>query len=132
MMPLTPVDNGKGYYVVHLYSPQARGGRLFLIHRLVLSTFSPSPLHLDVNHIDGDKSNNTLSNLEWTTKSENTQHAHRTGLFKNKLTRDDIKFIRKGEHGLTRQQLADKYHVHVSVIGKVITGYLYGYLDDEE
>lgn len=52
-----------------------------LLHRLVAETFLPNPDNKpEVNHIDGDIHNNTLSNLEWVTRSENIQHAFQTGL----------------------------------------------------
>lgn len=52
------------------------------IHRLLLSTFKPikNLNELVVNHIDGDKSNNSLSNLEWCTYKENQTHAGKLGL----------------------------------------------------
>jgi len=53
------------------------------IHRLLAETFIPCDMdttRLTVNHIDGNKRNNTLSNLEWTTRSDNLNHAYVNGL----------------------------------------------------
>lgn len=51
------------------------------LHRLVAKAFIPNPLGLpEVNHIDGNKSNNRVTNLEWVTGSENVRHSIDTGL----------------------------------------------------
>lgn len=52
------------------------------IHRIVATTFIPNtdPKKIFVNHIDGNKQNNHVSNLEWVTPSENCTHAYQTGL----------------------------------------------------
>lgn len=50
-------------------------------HRVVAKEFVDNPFALpEVNHIDGDKTNNAASNLEWCSRSENTIHAYRSGL----------------------------------------------------
>lgn len=56
-------------------------GRLFLAHRLVLSTFQPNENFesLEVNHKDYNKKNNAVENLEWVTREENMQHAYKNG-----------------------------------------------------
>jgi len=57
----------------------------FLAHRIVAITFLDNPQDLaEVNHIDGNKSNNNLDNLEWVSREGNQQHAFRTGLNSNK------------------------------------------------
>lgn len=56
----------------------ARGGtKRFLLHRLVASVFIANDENLPcVNHLDGDKSNNAASNLEWCSYSNNEQHSY--------------------------------------------------------
>lgn len=60
--------------------------KTLMVHRLVGFAFIKNPNNKPcINHKDGIKDNNNLSNLEWVTKSENTRHAHSIGLFyKNK------------------------------------------------
>lgn len=58
-------------------------GRKYLLHRLLAKTFIPNPKNKpQVNHIDGNKLNNNLSNLEWVDQSENQLHAYKNGLQK--------------------------------------------------
>jgi hypothetical protein len=56
------------------------------VHRLVATAFIPNPLELSVvNHLDGNKFNNHVGNLEWTTPAGNSRHAKDTGLIKGRL-----------------------------------------------
>ena len=76
---LKPYLGTSGYYTVTL----SKGGkrRKFLVHRLVATTFiqayNDKPC---VNHKDGNKLNNEVSNLEWSTYSENNKHAYDSNL----------------------------------------------------
>ena len=59
------------------------GGNYYKAHRIICEVFSPNddPEHKTIcNHIDGNMHNNRAENLEWLTPSENSRHAHRTGL----------------------------------------------------
>lgn len=74
------VDHG-GYETVCLY--KSSKGKWFKVHRVVASAFKPNPENKrTVNHIDGNKQNNRVENLEWATHSENIVHANETGLRK--------------------------------------------------
>lgn len=75
------VRDRKGYLALELHSGGKRSTKS--VHRLVAEAFIPNPDNKpEVNHLDGDKHNNVVSNLEWTTTSENCQHAYDTGLRK--------------------------------------------------
>lgn len=72
--PLLPAKSKKGYHSVGLYKNNKC--TKFFVHRLVAEMFIPKVIGKDiVNHKDGDKTNNHISNLEWVDASENRIHA---------------------------------------------------------
>lgn len=76
---ITPSINSRGYYVVSIEIHGVR--KTVLLHRLVAKTFLHNPKNLPViNHIDGNKLNCHVDNLEWCSHSYNLQHAYDTGL----------------------------------------------------
>lgn len=78
---LKQIDNGTGYMCVSL-SKKGKVKR-FYVHRLVAESFLENKHKKEeVNHIDGIRNNNKLSNLEWVTRSEN--HYHRYKVLKQK------------------------------------------------
>lgn len=102
------------------------------IHRLVAETFIPNPHNKpQVNHKDGNKLNNYVSNLEWVTRSENSQHAVRTGLLlptsgekhgRSKLTEKQVLEIRKVEPSYSNSKpLAKKFKVSEATIYDIWT-----------
>lgn len=73
-------DNGKGYLKVDLCKDGKQ--KRFFIHRLVAGTFIENPNNLpQVNHINGNKKDNRVENLEWVTASTNVNHAVAMGIF---------------------------------------------------
>lgn len=72
-----PHKNSDGYLCVRVRP----SGKIYKVHRLVAMTFISNPDNKpQVNHIDGNKMNNCVNNLEWCSNRENVQHAWATGL----------------------------------------------------
>lgn len=78
------IKKGTNYHTITLYDNN-RNAKIKSVHRLVAETFLENKnKYLVVNHIDGNKQNNNVSNLEWCTISHNVKHAYKTGLAKVK------------------------------------------------
>ncbi len=130
---LKGIPDKDGYFRVNLKKKQKTNNRL--IHRLVALSFSPNPKNKPhVNHKDGNKQNNVLSNLEWNTLSENRQHAYDIGLQTgksrqgeksnfSKLTEKKVLEIRRlyktGKY--TQKQIAKLHSITHQGISKIIT-----------
>lgn len=133
--------NKQGYLVVCVSLGQRGKQKLFKIHREVAKAFIPNPENKpQVNHIDGDKLNPHVTNLEWATCSENIVHARTNGLANNmigennhfaKLSYDDVEWIRchyvpYGKNGgLSAVKLAELFHVSVNHIYKIVSNSLW-------
>lgn len=76
---LKPSTNRSGYQIVKIYNNKTKNS--VAVHRLVARTFLGSCLEFEVNHINGNKKDNSLINLEWVTRLENLKHAKDTGLY---------------------------------------------------
>ena len=114
-----PQQYKNGYFFVSLF--QNGKNKIFLLHRLVAEAFIPNPDNLPVvNHIDGDKTNPKVNNLEWCSYSENTQHAHRTGLQTKTSNKEVIRGDGKVYPTLTEAALDN--NISKSAISKVIKG----------
>ena len=109
---------------------------VMLVHRLVALTWIQNPDALPViNHIDGNKENNRIENLEWCTQSYNMKHAHRNGLAKGmvllkgdksiaaKLTERKVANIKfRLLHGDRAVDLAKEYGVNKNTIAELKAG----------
>lgn len=94
-----------------------------MLHRLLALHFIPNPENkATVNHIDGNKTNYNLNNLEWCSYSENTKHAHKLGLINqkgvknphSKLKEDDVYKIRDlFKLGFKTSKIRKEYYPHL-------------------
>ena len=102
-------------------------GKNPLIHRLVAQKYIPNPENKpEVNHINGDKTDNRVKNLEWVTNRENMRHAFDTGLncnkYKRKLTMKEVSEIRNKyvPRKYTQKMLSEEYGVHRYTISEIV------------
>lgn len=78
VLTLTKQKSGYRYAMIQLSNGKQKNCR---VHRLVAEHFLPNPDNMkEVNHKDGNKDNNHVSNLEWCTRSHNVKHSFDTGL----------------------------------------------------
>ena len=94
------------------------------IHRLVAMAFLPNPeCKNEVNHLDGNKLNNNVSNLQWTWSYENMEHALHNGLRKSAISDDTIreicKLLEQGERGC---DIARKLNIPVHHVKDIKAG----------
>jgi hypothetical protein len=86
---MKPPVNSVGYPQVALY--KNKKGVIYSVHKLVATAFIKRlPEHQVVNHKDGNKQNNLVSNLEWCTYGQNQKHAIRTGLIRLRKGKERI------------------------------------------
>lgn len=119
-----------GYYMITI--SKNNKSKPYRVHRLLANTFIDNSLRLEeVNHIDGNKLNNDLSNLEWVSHFGNMKHAFSTGLANNtgikngmaKLTNIDVLEIKeKLKSKVSQYKIAKEYNVSRSAILKIHLG----------
>lgn len=113
---LRPKTHRDGYMCATLCNNKIN--RMFQMHRLVATAFIPNPENKpQVNHIDGNKANNQVENLEWVTAAENTRHSYANGLQKGKLT--EIEVIEIYESTKSHVELCRLYNVGKTAIYKI-------------
>lgn len=119
-----PSINKGGYYEINI---GGRGGERWLLHRLVAYCWIINPENLEtVNHIDGNKGNNCIENLEWLSREDNVKDAYENGYYDDRdkigyvawkngfsvldpLTRINLK--KDYSSGMTTGEIAEKYDI---------------------
>ena len=128
--------NPGGYHYIELGKNGTKA--TFAVHQLVAQAFIPNPdSKPTVNHIDGNKLNNSVANLEWSTYSENLKHAYKTGLrrtvkfsevgsknYKRKLKPEQVIEIKRllAAGSLTHKEIATKFSVARSTVTEIKSG----------
>lgn len=125
-------EHHKGYFKAQVgHRGENRKG--FFVHRLVAMAFIPNPnKYLQVNHIDCNKTNNHVSNLEWCTNKMNANHSIKNGRFSflpkgedhhsAKLTEKKVLKIREMfKDGYSRMMLAKEFKISHGTIKNVIS-----------
>lgn len=128
---LKPFRNKRGYLEVNLYNNSKSTAKI--IHRLVAKAFISNDFNKpQVNHIDGNKLNNEVSNLEWMSNSENQLHAYSLGLqpsragennVKAKITDKSVTELKVlYNSGKTIVDISNIMNINVSIIRNIIYG----------
>jgi hypothetical protein len=123
---MRPGSSGSGYYHIRLYNKVSV--KDVLVHRIVATTWIDNPNNFKfVNHKDGNKLNNIVSNLEWCSRAENSRHAIRMGLqpaippdklvTKEKL---EVAFQMRRE-GHSQQSIGNALGVGQSVVSRMLS-----------
>lgn len=120
---LKPYMNHKGYWAIDLMRDGKQENRKkAVVHRCVAVAFiSPPPSkNHQVNHKDGNKLNNSVNNLEWVTPGEHLAHTQNTGLFKTKVSDEQVnEIIIYLLARVPQTQIALKYGISQATVSKI-------------
>jgi len=127
---LKPYAMKIGYYSVIVSLGSAATRRHRYVHELVAAAFiGPRPYRHQINHIDGDKINNRVENLEYVTQAENIRHARRIGLAASgersggaKLTADQVREMCQLRPSMTLRSLAKMFGVSSPQVHRITSG----------
>lgn len=126
------VPDKQGYLTVGLSCNGIR--RTFKVHRLVCISFIPNEKNLpQVNHINGIKDDNNISNLEWCSSRDNSKHSYDMGLQdkmfgesngRSKLKESCVVKIRSllNDNDLTQKEIANMFNISNSQVSAIKTG----------
>ena len=116
---LSLTNTSTGYKKVELVKNGKK--KSYKVHRLVAMAFIDNPENKpQVNHIDGNKTNNHVDNLEWVTSSENSIHAYKTGLNPNKKELNETVVVAMYVNGTSKENIAKEFGVSNLVIKRIL------------
>ena len=123
---LKPRDNGRGYLRVQLTKENT--SKHIRVHRLVARAFIPNPYNLpEINHIDENKKNNSVENLEWCDRRYNVNYGTRNERVSRKILQysKSGEFIREwqGAREVERVLGIDNSHINACCRGKLKSAY---------
>lgn len=134
--------SNNGYYIARLTGKKQRS-----VHRLVATTFIPNPENKpQVNHIDGNRLNNKVENLEWCTNSENMKNAAARGALRTplnqrskgeanpraKLTDQKARIALSMKGLFTMQEVGDFFGVSRDTIRTIWSGYGWRHIQEDQ
>lgn len=125
----------QGYVSITLIGKDGVAKRNWLAHRLIAETFLGSAPGLQVNHINCERADNRVENLEWVTASDNIKYMYKLGRnfpqpgtdnHRTKLTPEDVKNIRDWfAAGITKTEIARRVNTTPTSVGRLINGKSY-------
>lgn len=115
------IGSGGGYVYIDL------DGKTYLLHRIVASLFLENPENLtDVNHKDGDRSNNNVNNLEWISKSDNQKHAYSVLKRKRTSKLNDEQIVEvfnlRNNDNLPLKEIAARFGINFRTVSEISKG----------
>lgn len=133
---MSPCYTGRGREYQAVTLRNASGIKKFYVHRLVAQVFIENPdCKKQVNHIDGDKSNNAANNLEWATGSENQmhrfhvlgksttpEHLEKLRNAAKKVTSVKVRCVETGEVFQSQSEAAKTFGLHICTINACVRG----------
>ena len=127
-----------GYLNTGLYCDKKKKTATKLVHRLIAACFCENKNNYnEVNHIDGDKKNNSASNLEWCTRKHNVNHAIKSGLLKyshgegraSKITETQaLAIITMLNSGFGPSEISRKYNISKYICKDISRGRTWNHL----
>lgn len=134
---LSPTLMKIGYRLVTLSLGSIPTRKKKYVHELVAAAFiGPRPAGHQINHIDGNKQNNRVENLEYVTHAENGRHASEIGLMRRgiqlhnaKLGADDIREIRRLRPATTLRALGARFGISSGQVHHICTRKIWKHID---